>query len=295
MENVHCMTLIIVAVASVACGSEAVTGQAIDEREIKKSQAALDFIEQAFAEGAASPNAGANVERLETAATKVAEMTSDNYEVRAVLIRALKESRQHPPGEAVIGLRSALVEAREILTFRPVVEAPRPKGFPAWTPVGEIRINRYPAYRLARTAASDSEQAAFWTLFKHIESNGIAMTAPVEISYGSSESDDPDDRRARTMGFLYASTEIGQTGSDGKVDVMDVPEATAVSIGMRGETTEVAIAEAESKLKSWLAGRQGKYEVAGELRVLGYNSPMIPVGKRYFEVQLPIRELQDSN
>jgi hypothetical protein len=69
-----------------------------------------------------------------------------------------------------------------------------------------------------------------------------------------------------------------------------VPAASAVSIGVRGEITAQAVATAHSRLKAWLADREGKYQSSGELRVLGYNSPMVPSDKRYFEVQLPIRE-----
>jgi hypothetical protein len=290
MDNAYWMTFVVIAIASACFASEENSSRAVDQGELRKScAAAIDLINQALANEASTPKAGADVERLRKAAAKVADVAHDNYEVSALLGRAVKETRK--PAEAVKGLRSALAEAREILAFRPVLEAARPKGFPAWTPVGEIHINEYPTYRLARTPASNGEKAAFWILFNHIESSGIAMTAPVEMSYGPTQSNLP---RVQSMAFLYANTEIGQTGSRGKVEVIDVPEVVAVSIGARGDVTAVAITAAESRLKSWLSDRTCKYEVVGDLRVLGYNSPLIPVDRRYFEVQLPIRESQDN-
>ena len=71
--------------------------------------------------------------------------------------------------------------------FRPIKEAEMPKGFPAYTPVGQIEVKHYPAYRKALA----SGPAEFWTLFQHITRNHVRMTAPVEMDYG-------DPRAART-------------------------------------------------------------------------------------------------
>jgi hypothetical protein len=51
------------------------------------------------------------------------------------------------------------------------------------------------------------------------------------------------------------------------------------------------VTKASSLLKAWLKNHADRYEASGDLRVLGYNSPMIPRNKRYFEVQIPVREL----
>ena len=72
-------------------------------------------------------------------------------------------------------------------------EAPLPDGFPTYTPVGEIEVKRYPAYRKAETTGG----VAFWTLFQHIKTAGISMTAPVEMTY---EKDGPPVGRERVNG-----------------------------------------------------------------------------------------------
>jgi hypothetical protein len=43
-------------------------------------------------------------------------------------------------------------------------------------------------------------------------------------------------------------------------------------------------------LQSWLKQHEDRYEAQGSLRVLGFNSPMVPVVERYFEVQIPVRD-----
>jgi uncharacterized surface protein with fasciclin (FAS1) repeats len=265
---------------------QAKTQAAVAETE-QARLAAAQTIEQALEEEFSEGSLHAEVERLQAAASQALELSKNNYEVQEILGEVRQESR--PPHELEFAkrLRAALIGARDVLAFQPVMEAPRPEGFPELTPVGEIRVQRYPAYRLARVATSEGEDAAFWTLFKHIESKNIAMTAPVEVSYQQTDAHAP---RGVEMAFLYATNKLGETGLAGKVSVADVPAANAVSIGVRGEITAQAVATAHSRLKAWLADREGKYQSSGELRVLGYNSPMVPSDKRYFEVQLPIRE-----
>jgi hypothetical protein len=65
-------------------------------------------------------------------------------------------------------------------------------------------------------------------------------------------------------------------------------------MGARGDLDSKAVAAAHSHLMTWLEDHAGKFEASGELRVLGYNSPMIPIDKRYFEVQVPVRERRNA-
>jgi len=169
-------------------------------------------------------------------------------------------------------------------TFRPVVEAPLPEGFPDYAPVGKIVVKEYPAYRMAKADGGNS----FWTLFRHIKANDIAMTAPVEMQYGDAEADRPS---AQTMAFLYQSTDQGKLGQQGRVDVVDVPPMTAVSIGVRGARTQSSVTQCRERLQSWLDENKDQYEAVGELRVLGYNSPFVPRSKNFFEVEIPVRAI----
>ena len=157
-----------------------------------------------------------------------------------------------------------------------------PRGFPKYTPVGQIEVKEYPAYRKA-TATGMGE---FWKLFIHIEQNKVAMTAPVEMDYGDAKAQKPDER---SMSFLYGSPDLGKAGSQGNVAVSDVPAMKVVSIGCRGSQTAASVAEAQRQLLDYLAENKDKYAVAGPLRVMGYNSPFVPRDKNFFEVQIPVK------
>ena len=166
--------------------------------------------------------------------------------------------------------------------FQPIQEAEMPSGFPTYTPVGQIEIKEYPAYRKALTRGP----ARFWILFQHIKSNNVAMTAPVEMDYGDPLAPETNER---SMSFLDERADQGSLGRQGSVEVLDIPAMTVVSIGCRGVRTESAIAEAGEKLMAWLHEKRGEYAVSGSLRVMGYNSPFVPRDKNFFEVQVPVR------
>ena len=68
----------------------------------------------------------------------------------------------------------------------------------------------------------------------------------------------------------------------------------AVSLGLRGDYSADQVAKGEQYLQQWLKQNADRYEVAGELRVLGYNSPFLPAERRYAEVQLPVRYREGS-
>lgn len=192
-----------------------------------------------------------------------------------------------PAAEREAALRVLANELGELmldLKFQPVNESPLPQGFPAHTPVGEIAIRDYPAYRLARTAMNRANNSAFWSLFNHIKSNSIPMTAPVEITY--------ERERPQSMAFLYQATAVGRVGVQGEVEVVDVPAATVVSLGMRGSVTDVRMANAREELQRWIAG-QSRYEICGPARSMSWNSPMVPDSRRYCEVQYPVRVRAD--
>jgi hypothetical protein len=128
------------------------------------------------------------------------------------------------------------------------------------------------------------EGRAFFTLFQHIVRNQIEMTAPVEKTYSSA-----GPKQETAMAFLYASTQIGALGESGKVQVADVPEMMAVSLGLHGDYSSDQVDKGEQHLKQWMKENGERYEVTGALRVLGYNSPFLPAERRYAEVQLPVR------
>jgi len=168
--------------------------------------------------------------------------------------------------------------------FQPIKEAELPAGFPGYTPVGEVGIKHYPAYRKAEADATAGR--AFWTLFTHIKKNSVAMTAPVEMTYA-----DGDRPKESKMAFLYGQPDMGRTGQQGRVQVVDVPAMTVVSTGVRGPQSAKTVAEARQRLNRWLTENKD-YTPAGSLRVMAYNSPFVPRDRNYFEVEIPIRPVE---
>lgn len=166
-------------------------------------------------------------------------------------------------------------------SFQPIVEAPLPDGFPGYTPVGQIEVKHYPAYRKAET----SGKTAFWTLFRHIQQASISMTAPVEMTY---QEFGPPVGREQSMAFLYDDKNTGNAGRQGSVEVVDVPAATVVSIGVRGPRTDEAMTHAEQRLNDWLREHSQQYRRTGPVRVMGYNSPFVPRARQFWEVQIPV-------
>ena len=203
----------------------------------------------------------------------------------ADILRTAEQTKTTDPSKLVKEWRAALAEVRDLLRFEPLIEGPLPEGFPKPTPVGEIRLQQYPQYRPARTDMTLIEGRAFWTLFNHTNKRDIAMTAPVEMTYSSQGDDAP---KKTAMAFMYRSTKQGQLGSEGKVEVVDVPAQTVISIGIRGDATKQRVADATLRLENWLQAHREEYESAGLLRVMGYNSPFVADEKRFTEVQIPV-------
>lgn len=248
---------------------------------------ALGMIRKALEAGPGKGDSATQLRTYRVTLTGILPLVAVNVEATETLGTArTRPERSKDDREAAKVLRTALAEVRDTLAFEPLMEAERPAGFPRPTPVGEIRLNVYPAYRLARTPMKGKEGAAFWTLLGHIKKDNVAMTAPVEMTYGGK----PGESAGPTaMAFLYGSTDLGKPGKDGGVEVADVPAASAASIGVRGDTTEARVAEARKRLASWLEAHP-KYVSAGPVRVMGYNSPFVSSLRRYWEVQVPVRK-----
>jgi len=221
---------------------------------------------------------------LEAAAAEALLAMTANVLMQETL-RKVEQSASRDPRQSANQWRNAVTEARDILSFKPLIEAPLPVGFPEPTPVGEIRVQQYPVYRLAQTDMTLLEGRAFWTLFNHIKQREIAMTAPVEMGYSSQKN---GALGKSSMSFLYRSTEQGRLETDGKVAVVDVPAQSAVSIGLRGDATTQRVNDAKVRLENWLHAHRDEYQAAGPLRVMAYNSPFVADQKKFIEVQIPV-------
>ncbi len=185
-------------------------------------------------------------------------------------------------------LRLGAAALRDDLGFRPLWEAELPVGVPGFTAVDELELRHYPAYRMARTSMRGGGMGAFWPLFQHIQRHDIAMTTPVQIDY------QPDGERAASMAFLYGAPELGPTGEQGRVEVVDVAAMTVLTIGSRGYDRPGRIAELKARIDAWLAAHP-RWQANGELRTMGYNSPSVRDEARYFEVQVPVRRTAQNS
>ena len=144
-------------------------------------------------------------------------------------------------------------------------------------------MKTYPTVRRAQVESKDfflnfifGQSRAFWTLFNHIKSRNIAMTAPVEFDFANADaSRNFLGSTDWTMSFLYRTPALGPTGNAGNdVVVVDRPEVTVLSIGVEGEFTFNLLNKSVDRLREVLKS-QTKWVIAGEPRFFGYNSPMV--------------------
>lgn len=264
------------------------TGQTQSARSGRSSDPKMpkELIEATLQRAVHEQDAAEQVACYRKASDHILELSPTNLAVARTLDEARsKAAKAKDDRQAARLLRDALREVQATLSFEPYIEAPLPEGFPEPTPVGEIRIKRYPDYRLARTQMAGVESGAFWTLFTHIKKKDIAMTAPVEMTYEVGK----DKLQPQSMAFLYRSVKQGQTGKNEKVEVIDVPATMVLSFGMRGDVTEARLAEAKANLDTWLRNNSSEYEASGPLRVMGYNSPFVAASRRFTEVEIPVR------
>jgi hypothetical protein len=175
---------------------------------------------------------------------------------------------------------------------RMAIEAPLPEAYPPPTPPKAIDLKRYPEVRRAEidgTAYPDrGASSAFWPLFQHIKSREIAMTSPVEMDYRDWSAGDSRTPREWTMSFLYRTADLGPTGKDGSIRVVDAEPITVISIGMRGAYGLASVEAGLAELERWLAG-QDEWIEAGDPRALNYNGPYVAARDKWSEVQIPVR------
>ncbi len=234
----------------------------------------------------------AQLDSLSQAAKRASDMLEPSQLATQRLNLAIHQAGTHSAATAeksVSLLLASMNELEKDLSFQLQIEADRPIGFPVPTPVGEVEVKSYPKHRKAQ--AETPPNAAFWTLFSHIERNDIAMTAPVEMQYGV---DSESSLRQEAMSFLYGDPGLGELGRDGSVLVMDIPSMTVISTGVRGPQTEHAVENARQRLEMWLQANRNKWAAATPLRIMAHNSPFIPKDQNYFEVQIPIRSLAEE-
>ena len=176
------------------------------------------------------------------------------------------------------------------------VSAPLPEGFPPPTPAGKIEVKHYPAYRSVTVSyegqLSQATSAAFDPLYRHISSNNIAMTAPVETRYPlitlqEGGGGKPDQRGQAEVSFLYRSKDIHPQQVAQGIKLEDHVPMMVVSIGIQGTYSYVNYQQHLEQLREWLNQHPG-HKVAGQPRCFFYDSPFIPDALKRSEVQIPL-------
>lgn len=207
------------------------------------------------------------------------------------LRRLLEDSRWNAvldPNMARGELAKGLWNFSEEIAFEPILEADLPRGFPEPTPVHGIELKELPTYRLARAESRPGgSDGSFWKLFLHIQRNDIPMTAPVEMTF----KDSARGPKEAAMAFLYGSTDIGEPGTDGSLVILDTEPTWVVSLGGIGRPDQGALERGRERIEAWLASRPD-LRIDGSWRLMGYNSPMVPVKSQFYEVQVPVAQVE---
>lgn len=170
--------------------------------------------------------------------------------------------------------------------------APLPEGFPPPTADGKIEIKQYPEYRAATVQVSgdlaNASSRGFSPLYRHISSNDISMTAPVETRYPTATLQTGSSTEGEAaVSFLYRSLDIVPQEVAQEVQVEDIPSMTVVSIGVRGGYDYDIYTSGIERLQAWLA-EHPEYEVIGPPRRFFYDGPYIPNYLKRSDIQIPV-------
>jgi SOUL heme-binding protein len=170
-------------------------------------------------------------------------------------------------------------------------EGPLPKGFPPPSAVGQVVEKTYP---LCRTYSAEGNNA-FMRCFAYLSKQKHEMTAPVIMEYerpadnaNAKPGADVNFADVARMHFILAEPSLDKPRQEGPVLVADMPQMRVLSIAIQGEMSARQREDAERQLDAEIAKRKD-VAAAGPKRVLGYNSPMVPRDKRFWEIQVPIK------
>ncbi|HEY9878663.1 MAG TPA: heme-binding protein [Leptolyngbyaceae cyanobacterium] len=192
----------------------------------------------------------------------------------------------------IIGI-VAIGAAALLLGAYSAASAPLPEGFPPPTPDGKIEVRNYPEYRAATVqvagALEDAPSQGFNPLYRHISSNEISMTAPVETRYptGTLQNSSTNEGSA-AVSFLYRNLNIVPQEVAQNIQIEDIPPMTVVSIGIRGSYDFATYTRNLQRLQDWLAANPN-YAVVGPPRRFFYDGPFIPDALKRSDVQIPVQ------
>ncbi|MBD2425371.1 heme-binding protein [Phormidium sp. FACHB-1136] len=178
------------------------------------------------------------------------------------------------------------------LGVRSAASAPLPDGFPAPSPEGQIEVKHYPPYRAATVQMTgdleDAPSRGFSPLFRHISSNDISMTAPVETRYPVATLEGQTTEGEAAVSFLYRNLDIVPSEVAQNIVVEDISAMTVVSIGTRGRYDIASYSTSLQQLQAWLAAHP-EYEAIGQPRRFFYDGPFLPDIVKRSDVQIPVQ------
>lgn len=151
------------------------------------------------------------------------------------------------------------------------------------TDVGTIEVKTIPAATLLVAHSEDNyfddNNDLFRPLFRYIQTNDIPMTTPVEAAINPG-----------TMYFYvdrdHADKELEDTDA---VNVIELPERTVISLGVRGSYNEQNFNKAREQLIAYLSTLD-EWEQAGPARAIYWNGPFTLGFLKRSEVHIPIEQ-----
>jgi DNA gyrase inhibitor GyrI len=151
------------------------------------------------------------------------------------------------------------------------------------TPNGTIEIKTIPAAKLLVTEAPggyfDRNNDMFMRLFRYISANDVSMTVPVEAQIEKAE-----------MKFYVGRDDSAKNLTEqAAVKVVNVPERTVVSIGIRGSYTKVTFEKNRDRLVAWLR-ENTRYRAAGDAYAVYWDAPFVPWFLKHSEVHIPVTD-----
>ncbi len=171
-----------------------------------------------------------------------------------------------------------------------VEEGPLPEGYPPPSEVGQVVEKSYPA---CRTYSAEGN-SAFMRCFTYLNKQKHEMTAPVIMNYKhrgkpetSNENRDFQEMDVARMHFILGSPSLDEPKRDGAVVVADMSKLQVLSVAVQGPLSDEVLKESEQRLANEINARKN-LKIVGPYRVLGYNSPLIPKDKAFWEIQVPI-------
>lgn len=117
----------------------------------------------------------------------------------------------------------------------------------------------------------------FMKLFRYIQTNKIPMTVPVEVNVENNE----------MLFYATPDSEAGTLENQQDVNIRTLPDRTVVSIGLRGQYSQVNYDKGKAKLQIWLQSHP-EWNAIGKPYAVYWNAPYTLPFLKHSEVHIAI-------